>query len=166
MKPSQDKGDVFEEKYRSYGEMLFKLSMVYLGNHTDAEEALQEAFIKLLYKAPEFADAEHEKRWLVRITINICKDKLKSYWRKNVVPMDEMQIYNENPEDYQLSELILKLPHKYRTAVHLHYYENYGVKELSRIFGISESSVKMRLKRGREFLKLELEENEYEKTGL
>jgi RNA polymerase sigma factor (sigma-70 family) len=161
-----DVGDVFDEKYKIYGDMLFRLCMVYIGNYADAEEAMQEAFIKLLYKAPLFTDDEHEKMWLIRITINICKDKLKSFWRKNVVSINEMEFSNSNEDDLQLTELILKLPYKYRTAIHLYYFENYKVDEISEILHISKSAVKMRLKRGREILKFELEEQEYEPARL
>lgn len=162
MTSSNYTGDEFSEKYKMYGDMLFKLSMVYLGNHVDAEEVMQEAFIKLLYKSPTFTYGDDEKKWLIRITINICKDKLKSFWRKNIVSVNEMQVYNEDVEDLQLSEIIMKLPCKYKTVIHLYYYEKYGVGEISQILHISESAVKMRLKRGREYLKIELEDTENE----
>jgi RNA polymerase sigma-70 factor (ECF subfamily) len=137
-----------------------------LANRADAEEAMQEAFIRLLYKAPVFAEPEHEKRWLLRITVNLCKDKLKGFWRKKVVPTDDFKTYVNEPEDLQLAELVLSMPHKYKTVIHLYYYENYNVKEISLILRISASAVKMRLKRGRELLKFELEGSDNAQTGL
>jgi RNA polymerase sigma-70 factor (ECF subfamily) len=136
--------------------------MVYLGNKEDAEEAMQEAFLKLIYKSPQFADSEHEKAWLIRITSNICKDMLRSVWRKRVVKTENVENYFSNPGDLNIMEDILKLPEKYKVVIHLHYFEDYSVKKMSETLRISESAIKMRLKRGREILKIELEENSYE----
>lgn len=169
MAASQRAGDVadaFDQKYEIYGDMLFRLSMIYLGNYADAEEVTQEAFIKLLYKAPAFTDGEHEKSWLIRITINICKDKLGSFWRKNVVSINDMQLHDVDADDLPLTEMILKLPLKYRTVIHLYYFENYKVEEIAKILHIGPSAVKMRLKRGRDLLKFKLEGQEYEPAGL
>jgi len=89
-KLSQRSRDNFSEMYSSYSKMLFRICMIYLGNKEDAEEAMQESFIKLIYKSPEFSDDQHEKAWLIRITTNICKDMLRNVWRKRVVKMDEI----------------------------------------------------------------------------
>lgn len=80
----------FSEKYSFYGNMLFRICMVYLGNKEDAEKAMQETFLKLMYKSPQFADDEHEKAWLIRISTNICKDMLRSVWHKRVVKMEDI----------------------------------------------------------------------------
>lgn len=161
-KSLQHVNDNFSARYNLYGGMLFKICMVYLGNKEDAEEAMQEAFLKLIYKSPQFADSEHEKAWLIRMTSNICKDMLRSVWRKRVVKMENVENYFSNPGDLSIMEDILKLPEKYKVVIHLHYFEDYSVKKISETLRISESAIKMRLKRGREILKIELEENSYE----
>lgn len=161
MEASQHKGDVFLEKYELYGSMIYRLSMVYLNNHMDCEDVLQDVFIKLIYIAPDFDSQEYERRWLLRICINSCKDKLKEKWRKDKLTLDE-NIYNlQKEEDYHLVETIVGLPNKIKAPIHLYYFEGYKVNEISKILGISISAVKMRLKRGRDLLKLELEENGY-----
>lgn len=137
--------------------MLFKICMIYLGNKADAEEALQESFIKLIYKSPQFSDDEHEKAWLIRIAVNVCKDMLRSIWHKRVVKMEDIEEYYEMTNEIYTMEEIIKLPSKYKDVIYLYYFEDYSVKHISEILKISESAVKMRLKRGRDILKIELE---------
>ncbi|MCQ6563846.1 RNA polymerase sigma factor [Paenibacillus mendelii] len=151
--------DVFSSKYSLYGSMLFKIAMVHLGNKSDAEEAVQEAFIKLLYKAPSFVDLEHEKAWVIRVIINICKNLTGSLWRKRVVHMEQIEAYCSSAADAELVESVLRLPFKYKAAIHLFYYEDYSVKQIAEALRISESAVKMRLQRGREMLRIEMEED-------
>ena len=149
--------DNFSEKYSLYSDMLFRICMVYLGNKEDAEEAMQEAFLRLVYKSPQFNSDEHEKAWLIRITTNICKDMLRSVWFKRVVKMDHIENYYDNPSDIHIMEEILKLPSKYKAVIYLYYFEDYTVKVIAEVLRITESAVKMRLKRGRDILKIELE---------
>lgn len=137
--------------------MLFKICMVFLGNKEDAEEAMQESFLKLMYKSPTFTDIEHEKAWLIRISTNICKDMLRSVWRKRVIRMEDIEIYYQDFSDIHIMEEILKLPSKYKTVIYLYYFEDYTIKHISKTLIIKESAVKMRLKRGRDMLKIKLE---------
>jgi RNA polymerase sigma-70 factor (ECF subfamily) len=150
-------GDNFSEKYSFYGNMLFKICMVYLGNKEDAEEAMQESFIKLMYKSPQFTSDEHEKAWLIRTTTNVCKDMLRSIWRKRVLKTDCIGNYYTHVSDIHIVEEILKLPVKYKATIYLYYFEDYTVKQISETLRIKESAVKMRLKRGRDILKIELQ---------
>lgn len=150
----------FSETYDLYGGMLFKISMVYLGKKEDAEEAMQEAFYRLLHKAPQFQDAGHEKAWLIKTTVNICRDILRSSWRRRGAGMEEIQGYYDNPRDLDLMLEIMKLPANYKTVIHLYYFEDYPVKEIAAILDLKESAVKMRLQRGRQLLKIELEGEE------
>lgn len=148
----------FNSKYKMYGSMLYKIAMVHLGNKNDAEEAVQEAFIKLMYKAPAFVDTEHEKAWVIRVLINICKNMTRSLWRKRVVHMEEIELYTNTTSEMELVEDVLRLPFKYKAVIHLFYYEDYAVKQIAEALQISESAVKMRLQRGRDMLRIELEE--------
>ncbi|MFC5468201.1 RNA polymerase sigma factor [Cohnella suwonensis] len=148
----------FSRKYIQYGGMLFKISMVHLGNRSDAEEAVQEAFIKLVYKAPAFGDPEHEKAWVIRVLINICKNMTGYLWRRRVIHIERIETYCDSATDAELLESVLRLPFKYKAAIHLFYYEDYSVKQIAEALRISESAVKMRLRRGREMLKMELED--------
>ncbi|KUO58675.1 MAG: RNA polymerase subunit sigma-24 [Gracilibacter sp. BRH_c7a] len=150
----------FSGTYDLYGRLLFKISMIYLGNKDDAEEAMQEAFYRLLHKSPQFYDAEHEKAWLIRTTVNFCKDILRSAWHKRVEKMEDIEKYYDSPQDLDIIREILKLPVKYKTVIHLYYFEDYSVKQIAEILNLKESAVKMRLQRGRQLLKIELEGEE------
>lgn len=150
------------ERYFMYKTILFRISFSYLGNKDDCEDILQEAFIKLCYHAPSFPSEEDEKRWMIRVTINLCKNHLRSYWYRNKVDYDMLEEYASQPEEKELLADILRLPIKYKTVIQLYYICGYKISEISVILRISESAVKMRLKRGRERLRTELED-EYEK---
>lgn len=153
-RPKSEQG--FEAAYDAYGPMVYRLAMLYLGRHADAEDVTQEAFLKLLYKAPPFADAGHERRWLLRVTANLCRDQLRGFWRKRAVAL-EGDYPIRDPETFGVAEAIVALPEKYKAVLHLHYYEGYSVAEIGEILKLSQSAVKMRLSRGRELLKLEME---------
>lgn len=115
MVPSEELKEAFSVKYERYGDMLFKQCMIYLGNHIEAEEVMQEVFIKLIYKAPKLSTIEDEKRWVIRVTVNLCKDRLKSFWRKKVISIEEIELYAKSEEEINLTEFILRLPYKYKT---------------------------------------------------
>lgn len=154
----------FQKKYKEYGDMLYRIAFVFLGNPDDTEDILQDVFITFLYNSPEFKSKEHEKAWLIRITQNKCINFLKSSGKKTL-PVDELILptYSENQEDrIDIIKSILSLPTKYKTAVILYYYNDYSVEEIARILKTSKSAVKMRLKRAREILKIELEDYYYE----
>ena len=153
--------DAFTIKYDKYGNMIYKLAFTYLGKQEDCEDILQEVFVRLLRKPPRFRDEEHEKRWILRITVNCCIDLIRKNKKGNSLPLDENIPAVETPEEQDLLNLVLKLPDKLKAPIHLHYYEGYKVKEIAGILEISVSAVKMRLKRGREMLKIRIEEEEY-----
>lgn len=150
----------FSHKYNLYGNMVFRIAMVNLGNKEDAEETMQEAFYKLLYKSPEFKDEEHEKAWLIKVTVNLCRDILRSVWKKKVVKMEDIDTYYGDLYDSNVLKDIVRLPTKYKTVIYLYYFEDYSIKQISKILKIKESAIKMRLQRGRQLLKIELEGNE------
>jgi RNA polymerase sigma-70 factor (ECF subfamily) len=155
----------FETKYDAYGEMLYRIAFLYLANSADAQDVLQDVFIKLLYDAPNFKDENHEKAWLIRVTQNRCKNILKSSARKNL-PLDDVQLPSssyDNDLKMDVSKQVIALPVKYKSAIILYYYNDYSVSEIAHILKISKSAVKMQLKRGRELLKIQLEDYSYEK---
>jgi RNA polymerase sigma-70 factor (ECF subfamily) len=146
------------QKYDKYKNMLFQITMSYLGNKYDCEDVIQEAFIRLCYYAPEFEEDENEKRWLIRITINLCKNHVKSFWNRMKVPIEGLYEYYSQENEKEIMSDIIHLPIKYKSIILLHYIEGYKISEISKILNLSESAVKMRLKRGRERLKIEMEE--------
>ena len=78
-----------EEAYDAWGGAVYRLAMVYLGRHADAEDVTQEVFVRLLSRAPAFSDGEHEKRWLLRVTANLCRDQLRGFWRRRVTGLED-----------------------------------------------------------------------------
>ncbi len=142
---------IFENTYSQYGERLYRLCLVQLKNTHDAEDAVQDVFVKRLYNAPEFKSPEHEKRWIYKVAVNLCRDRLRRKGRFDL-PIEAAGDAVSQQRDLTLLESVMRLPEKNRAVIHLHYYEGYSVKEISAILGITISSVKMRLKRGREAL--------------
>lgn len=161
--PMTRPGNHVIQSYEVYAEMLYRIALVHLGSRQDAEEATQDTFIKLMEKAPVFKDDEHQKAWLIRVITNHCKNLLGRGWRKREVKLEGVEpVTSDNPEELAILQLVLALPVKYKAVIHLYYYEDYPIQEISRILQISESAVKMRLQRGRQLLKLELEGAEVE----
>ena len=150
----------FEAKYNDYGNMLYKVAFLYLGNKSDCEDVLQEVFTKYLTGKYKFKNAEHEKAWFIRVTQNKCLDYLKKSGHKSV-SIDDKEIIDTYSYDETAQDIISKviaLPDKYKSAIILYYYNDYSVEEISKTLKLSESAVKKRLQRGREILKIELED--------
>lgn len=141
-----------EVALNKYGDSLMYLAYSYTKNMDDAQDMVQDAFLKFMTKAPEFENDEHEKAWLIRVTINLCKNFLTSTYRKTQAELDEnISVCDEYSTG--LAEIVNSLPEKYRTVIHLFYYEGYSHKEISEILNITETAVSTRLMRGRNLLK-------------
>ncbi|MGN1350691.1 MAG: sigma-70 family RNA polymerase sigma factor [Anaerovoracaceae bacterium] len=153
--------DRIEAQVDAYGDMILRLSYTYLNNSADAEDAVQEVFLKIVEKMPVFQDETHEKAWIVRTTINICKNKRKLFWRKNVGSLDEAPetaVTDQYSADSEVLQAVLHLPEKYRTVIYLYYYEEYSTREIADLTGKKESTVRSLMKRAREKLKAVLKE--------
>lgn len=141
----------------TYSSMLLRLACTRLDDPADAEDAVQEVFLRLLTARPVFRDAEHEKAWLIRTTLHRASDFRKAAARKNV-PLDEAAQAAEPEVENGLRAAVLALPEKYSAVVHLHYYEGYSIKEIAKLLGIPAATVGTRLARGRERLRQMLKE--------
>ncbi len=131
---------------------IYRLAFSYLRNHADADDVCQEAFIKLYNYKGRFENDENCKAWLIRVSVNISKNILKSSWLLKRTELDE-NIPVETDEEYELIEKIIKLPEKYRLVIHLYYFEGYSVKEISKLTGTPVSTVTTQLSRARKQLK-------------
>ncbi len=149
--------DMFDTTYHTYGESLYRFCLMQMKNPPDAEDVLQEVFLKRLYSAPKFNTPEHEKRWLFRVALNLCRDEWKRSRRRDL-PLEAASLLTLSSEEQELLQEVAALPEKQRTVIHLHYYEGYSVKEIAKLLGVTVPTVKMRLKRGRDALKARLEE--------
>lgn len=137
--------------YNLYNKDIYRLSYSYTHNIKDAEDITQKVFIKY-YKNLSKIKEEHIKQWLIKTTINECKDLFRNIWNKKVIKTDqEIIIKSVNNKEY----LLENLPHKYRIIMHLFYYYGYTSKEISELTNIKESTIKQRLRRGRLLLKEE-----------
>lgn len=142
-----------------YADTVFRICILHLKNKSDAEDIFQEVFLKFALNDKEFENANHEKAWIIRVTINACKDLIKSFFRSRTISIDELiSVADEEKEDLSyVLEAVLKLPIKYRDAIYLHYYEGYSALEIGEILGKNENTVYSILSRGRSMLKESLE---------
>jgi RNA polymerase sigma-70 factor (ECF subfamily) len=158
-----------EELIERYQKHLFAAAFSICRNTSDADDVVQDTFLKYHLSKKEFSSDEHLKAWLLRVAINKARDLTRSIWKKNTISMDElmmacadgkeMQIPSK-AEDMELLAEVMKLPVKYRIVIHLFYYEDYSVSEIAQILKLSESNVKTRLSRARSMLKEEITEVE------
>ena len=148
--PSERPAGGAEILMETYGNMLFRICLVTLGSQADAEDAVQDTFLRYLQKAPPFASAEHEKAWLIRVATNRCRDMLRT--RHVHADLDSVQAYAQDEEDGQALAALMTLPEKFRTVLTLHYVEGYRVNEIADMLGKTASAVKMRLQKGRMLL--------------
>lgn len=151
----------FEAVVTKHENRLYRTALAITGNMSDAEDIVQEVFLRAYEKAPEFESKEHEKAWLIRVTVNLCNSRLRSPWRKRTVPLLDSYPASD-PEQHVLLEQVMALPPKYRTVIHLFYYEGYSIKDISELTGQRESTVRSHLTRARQKLKSVLKEDDYE----
>ena len=141
----------------TYSKMIVRLAFTYTKNLCDAEDIAQDVFVSLIEKNKEFENSEHEKAWLIRVTVNKSKNFVKSAWVKKTVPIDEALTKSTEEKNDDILAEVLAMPEKYRTVIHLFYYEGYSIKEISEILGKSTGTIGTWLSRGREILKKRLE---------
>ena len=141
-----------------YADTVKRLCMVHLKNTADTEDIFQTVFLKYALSSAEFESREHEKAWFIRVTINACKDLLKSFFRSRTVSLEVLaELPAELDEDKRyVLEAVLSLPDKYREVVYLHYYEDYSAPEIGRILGKNVNSVYTLLNRARQQLREKL----------
>lgn len=131
-----------EERWREpaalaeqYAGMLYRLAYARTGSRADAEDVMQEVFVRLLRARPEFRDEEHAKAWLLRVGACCAADVLRAPWRRREGPLDDGLPAPEPPGEGGVVEAVLALPAQYRMAVHLYYYEELSVAEIAAVLG-------------------------------
>ena len=141
-----------------YSPMLLRLACTRLRDAADAEDAVQEVFLRLLTLRPVFRDAEHEKAWLIRTTLHRAADLQKAAANRNL-PLEEAALAAAPEPERALRDAVLALPEKYSAVIHLHYYEGYSIREIAKLLGVPAPTVGTRLARGRERLRQLLKED-------
>ncbi len=147
-----------EQAIESYSDMIRRICLLHLNSHEDTEDVLQEVFLKYVLHSVEFVSKEHEKAWLIRVTINACKDLKRKLFRHSTVPLEVLseEAASVPPEQIGILEIVLSLPVKYKDVIYLHYYEGYTAKEIGMMLHKKENTVYSLLSRGRELLKQKL----------
>lgn len=144
-----------------YADMILRISYQYLKQTCDAEDICQTVFLKYLTADMRFDSVEHEKAWIIRTTINACKDHLKSaFFRRTVALEDAAQVAAPAVPDTWLLDAMKELPEKHRISLYLYYYEEYSAREIADVMGVKESAVNQYLARGRRKLRTILTEEE------
>lgn len=136
-----------------YGNMLFRLCIIILGNSNDAEDVIQETLIKYIQKAPAFKNIEHEKAWLITVATNKCRDILRFKKRYPMIDINEIKEFTKDTSDSGILDLLMTLPDKFRIVLILYYVEGYKIEDIASIIGKTKSAVKMRLQKGRRLLR-------------
>lgn len=153
--------DLFEDAARRYQDMVYRIALHCFGNVQDAEDMVQEVFLRLYTAERAFEGEEHLRRWLIRVTVNACRDVLRSPWRRRRAALGELpaeEMVFEQPEQMELYREVMSLSEKYRTVLYLFYYEELSVKEIGEVTGLRISTVTTRLFRARARLKERLTE--------
>ena len=150
----------FLSAVEQYQNMVYRIALHYFGNPHDAEDVVQETFLRLYRQEQAFESDDHLRRWLMRVAVNLCKDALKSPWRKRRVALESIpdQPIFDRLEQGDLYREVMALPEKYRTVLNLYYYEELSTKEIAELLNLRQTAVTTRLFRGRAILKERLGE--------
>lgn len=154
--------DYISDLLDKYGDMVLRIAYTYLKNRADAEDIVQDVFLRIIDKKPSFNDESHEKSWLIRATINMCKNKVNMFWNKNKCSIDDVQefaVSDKYNTDTSVFQAVMALGEKYRVVVYMYYYEGYSTPEIADVIGKNETTIRSLLHRARNKLKDMLKED-------
>ena len=142
-----------------YADTVKRICMVHLKNRADTEDIFQTVFFKYVLYPEPFQSEQHERAWIIRVTVNACKDLLKSFFRSRTVPLETTSDLPQSlsHEDRELLDAVLALPEQYKDVVYLHYYENYTAVEIAQILKKNVNTIYTLLRRARQQLRKDLE---------
>lgn len=157
MKPLSRTDKEIAEIYTRHVNTIYRICYTYMKNSSDTEDIVQETFIRLIKFGGSYESEEHEKAWLIRTAVNLCKDNLKHWWRKR----ENLEDYQNLQDDYNTKnddtlEVVVGLPDKYKTVVYLYYYEGYTSVEISKILSKPQSTIRNYLHEARNILRTRL----------
>ena len=158
MSVSDERNDKLRQQYEKYADMLFRIALSQLGNSEDAMDAVHDVYLRYFDTLVSFRDAEHERAWFIRTTVNRCHDiqrhkRIRSHPSLEEISDAAVAEIDISEAAQQLGRALASIPEKYRIAVTLHHLEGFSVEETAAILKIGVSAVKMRLSRGRDMIK-------------
>lgn len=170
--------EMLQQKINAHSDMLYKIAFLQLRNGQDAEDVVQETFYQFIKANRKFESPEHEKAWLIKVTLNGCRKIWRSAWYRRTEAMPEREIplkrdctsesvmekeALQKEQNREIMEAVMKLPRKYREVIHFFYFQQMSIKEICLVTDRKESTVTSQLTRGRELLRKNLkEEYQYE----
>lgn len=155
----------FSESYDRHVTTVYRVCYSILGNATDAEDAVQSVFVKLLENDRRFTDSEHEKAWLITTARNHCLDMHRNWWRKSVIkqaPSFFTSLKTTSHSNGEMDDYLRKLPAKYRLLLYLYYYEGYKISEIANMLKLNDNTVKTQMRSARKRLKMEVGDDFHE----
>ena len=154
--------DYISDLLDKYSDMVLRIAYTYLKNRADAEDIVQDVFLRIIDKKPSINDENHEKSWLIRATINMCKNNVNMFWNKNKCSIDDVQefaVSDKYNTDTSVFQAVMALGEKYRVVVYMYYYEGYSTPEIADVIGKNETTIRSLLHRARNKLKDMLKED-------
>lgn len=141
-----------------HADMVRRLCLIHLKNQADSEDVFQTVFVKYVLSSAVFENEEHEKAWFIRVTVNACRDLLRSFFRSRTVPLEELvELPADTPPDTRyVLNAVLELPEKYRDVVYLHYFEGYTALEIGQLTKKNVNTVYSLLTRSKKLLREKL----------
>ena len=143
------------EAYEKYADRVFAAAFAVCRDRADADDVTQDTFTRYIARDQQYESEEHIKAWLLRVAVNRARDMTRAFWRKNRVPWEDhmAELPFEEPADSRLFAAVMALPERYRTAIHLFYYEDWTIAQIASALHAREGTVKSWLSRGRKLLK-------------
>jgi RNA polymerase sigma-70 factor (ECF subfamily) len=161
----QDQNEYLTYLVETYGDMVYRLALTRVRNPHDAQDIVQQVFLKLVKNIDRLESEEHVKAWLIKVTSNEGKSLFSSAWRRHTASLEESsdvdELSVEPPELYETNDLmkaVFRLPEKYRIVIHLFYYQDLSTEEISKVLGRTNHTVRSQLSRGRDRMRKELKE--------
>ena len=152
----------FNKKYELYSQELMNISYGYTKSRDNSLDIIQNVFTKLVNNPKQFNNLNEEKYWLIRITINECKDFLRKKSKRPIINADLVNSFSnydsETENLHYIADVVKTLPEKYRVVIILFYWDSLSIKEIAKVLKVSEDAVKKRLERARKLIKIEMEE--------
>ena len=148
----------FEAFYERNYTLVYRLCFTYMKNAAEAEDCTEDVFVKVLSGGYTFNDETHEKKWLTVTAMNLCKDRLRHWWRRKVTPIDDApELVDENAGLYdETLDIVMKLPEKYKDVIYLYYYMDCKTDEIAQMLKKPPSTVRNHLNEARELLRRQI----------